>query len=283
VQAADDGTADLIFVNPQVTSATNVHFNRSYCSECHREGEELRFADFSQTCRCHGYTPETYTHPVGVYLNAEKRASIPSRFPLTDGKITCKTCHDLQLQCRDNDNAPKNKKFLRISPLLSRTAICYQCHDERKYQMLDPHNQLDKKGNIREDKCLYCHKTLPDVEHATLKKREVDDEPVLLIGNLDVLCYRCHFKQTKQHPINANHLKKPSRKILSSIRWAERKYKIDMPLDEKGKITCITCHNPHERGVIPSEKPASAGAGELARLRLPKIADAICLACHSNK
>lgn len=288
-QAGKKPAVDLHFVNPQVTTSTNIHFNRYYCTECHLDIQDkgkkplVRFADFTQTCRCHGYTPDTYTHPVGVTLSPEKKAKIPPRYPLTDGRITCKTCHDLRLQCRDDETlARTNRAFLRINPYLSRTAICYQCHDERKYRMLDPHNQLDEQGRIKEEKCLYCHQSVPDVQHATLKKRRPDDEVVSLIGHLDVVCYRCHYKQTRQHPINANHLKKPTRKIMRSMRWAERKFGIVMPLDSSGKVTCITCHNPHEKGVIPSQRTASAGAGERARLRLPRVADKICLACHSN-
>ncbi|WP_456387093.1 hypothetical protein [Desulfolithobacter sp.] len=243
----------------------------------------LRFDDLTRTCRCHGYTPDTYTHPVGVTPGPDKKAKIPPHFPLTDGKITCNTCHDLRLQCRDDATLARvNPAFLRINPFLSRTAICFQCHDERKYRMLDPHNQLDKQGRIREDKCLYCHTRVPDVEYGALRKRRPGDEEVSLMGNLDAICYRCHYKQTKMHPINANHLKKPTRKILRSMRRAERKFAIVMPLDSSGKITCITCHNPHEKGVIPSRRTASAGAGERARLRLPRVADKICLACHSN-
>lgn len=289
VQAGKKPAADLHFVNPQVTPSTNIHFNRYYCTECHLDVQDkgkkplLRFGDFTQTCRCHGYTPDTYTHPVEVTLTPEKKSKIPPEYPLKNGRITCKTCHDLRLQCRDDENmARTNRNFLRINPYLSRTAICYQCHDERKYRMLDPHNQLDEQGRIKEEKCLYCHLNVPDVEHGALKKQRPDDEVVSLIGNLDVVCYRCHYKQTKQHPINANHLKKPTRKILRSMRWAERRFGIVMPLDSSGKITCITCHNPHEKGVIPSRRTASAGAGERARLRLPRVADKICLACHSN-
>jgi hypothetical protein len=49
------------------------------------------------------------------------------------------------------------------------------------------------------------------------------------------------------------------------------------------EISCMTCHNPHEAGVIPAGSPQARGAeGDLARnhrLRLP--AEDICLACHA--
>ena len=79
--------------------------------------------------------------------------------------------------------------------------------------MMDPHIQLDKIGNIIKEKCLYCHKKLPDVSQATLCNSKKIGELVAPIGKLDVRCYRCyrcyrcHYKQTQLHPINTNHLK----------------------------------------------------------------------------
>ncbi len=73
--------------------------------------------------------------------------------------------------------------------------------------MMDPHIQLDKIDNIIKEKCLYCHKKLPDVNQATLCNSKKIGELVAPIGKLDVRCYRCHYKQTQLHPINTNHLK----------------------------------------------------------------------------
>lgn len=243
----------------------------------------MRFDDYTSTCRCHNYTPKNYTHPVGIQLSPEKRGKIPADFPLKDGTVTCATCHMMSLQCQADSSLKKiNRAFLRGNPLAPRTDICYRCHDEAKYRMMDPHNQLDQEGNVVEEKCLYCHKRLPDVNKATLGSPKGVEELAAPIGKLDVLCYRCHYKQVKLHPINANHLKKPSARILLNIKRSERKLGIIMPLDEKGKITCVTCHNPHERGVIPANKSGAGGAGEVGRLRVPLGVDKICLACHQN-
>jgi hypothetical protein len=55
-----------------------------------------------------------------------------------------------------------------------------------------------------------------------------------------------------------------------------------LPLGEEREISCSTCHNPHERGVIPASNPLSRGAeptpAEFHRLRLE--AENLCLACH---
>lgn len=276
------------FVNQQVSVTTNIHFNKWYCTECHEKtpagGKKyLRFDNYTATCRCHGYNPDNYTHPVDITPSPQKREAIPPDYPLEENKITCNTCHVIALQCDPAQLKTRNSAFLRINPFLSRTAICYQCHDERRYKMLDPHNQLGPTGQVVAEKCLYCHAKMPDAkegsyQHASEKSKEVE-----LIGDLSILCYRCHYKQSRLHPINANHLVKPSGRILAAMRRSERAFGIVLPLDQKGRVTCATCHNPHERGVIPSDRAEARGSSEKGRLRITSVADKICLVCHMNK
>ncbi|GBD96303.1 MAG TPA: hypothetical protein ENG83_00490 [Nitrospirae bacterium] len=267
-----------------VSKNTDIHYTGKYCSECHEKtpvkgGNKFLKSggDFTQLCKCHGYTPGAYIHPAGVVPSEEKRKKIPEDFPLKDGRISCSTCHDIYLQCRKNPRLKVlNKRFLRGAPYVSRTTLCFRCHDEKKYRMLDPHNQLTEKGAIIVDKCLYCHVKKPDEKTATFKE-------VRLIGNLEALCFRCHFKQSRFHPINANHLVKPSPAIIKNMKDAEQKFGIILPLNYEGKITCPTCHNPHERGVIPWDKPSAKGASEKYRLRLSELNLQICIACHKDK
>lgn len=268
----------------ELPETVDVHYSDKYCIECHEQKPEeggntyLKYnGDFTQLCRCHGYTPGTYIHPIDIVPSEEKRSLIPDDFPLLNDKVSCVTCHDMYLQCKKN---PKfkvlNKRFLRGAPYVSRTTLCFRCHDEKKYTMLDPHNQLTETGDIIIDKCLYCHLEKPDETSATFKE-------VKLIGQLEVLCFRCHYKQSKLHPINANHLVKPSRQIIENMKDSEEKFGIILPLNYDGNITCPTCHNPHERGVIPRGKASSKGASENYRLRLAGEKLQICVACHKDK
>lgn len=267
-----------------VTATTDIHYTGKYCSECHEQtpvegGEKfLKFnGDFTQLCKCHGYTPGTYIHPVDILPSEEKTEKIPKDFPLRDGKISCLTCHDMYLQCQKNPRFEVlNKRFLRGAPYISRTTLCFKCHDEKQYTMLDPHNQLTETGSIVMEKCLYCHVEKPDEKHATFNE-------VKLIGNLEILCFRCHYKQSQLHPINANHLRKPNEKIIANMIETEKKFGIILPLNYEGKITCPTCHNPHERGVIPMDRPSAKGASEKYRLRLSEANLQICIACHKDK
>ena len=131
-------------------------------------------------------------------------------------------------------------------------------------------------GTINHEKCLYCHLGMPDEKTQHFKD-------VKLIGKLEILCYRCHYKQSTLHPINANHLVIPSESILAIMEESVKELGVILPLDKEGKVTCPTCHNPHEKGVLPSEESSAQGASEKYRLRLAAQNLQICIACHKDK
>jgi hypothetical protein len=137
--------------------------------------------------------------------------------------------------------------------------------------MFDPHEQLDKKGDIVTDKCLYCHAEEPDENLAY-------PEDPKLIGGLEILCVRCHFHLARQMLSGRfSHMTRPSAKTVATMKKMEEELRIVLPLDAEGKTTCATCHNPHDKGVISTESPATTGAGSKYRLRLPEPP---CIECH---
>jgi hypothetical protein len=122
--------------------------------------------------------------------------------------------------------------------------------------------------------------------------------------DLRELCLGCHSRQYYfSHPVNANHHLIPSDEMLSMMKASEAQFGVILPLNFKGEIMCATCHNPHERGVIPVEKAASSGASEKFRVRLigqagrvqvagantdsgdrqSRDTDKLCLTCHKDK
>ncbi len=262
-----------VFRTKELDNSTNIHYTGKYCQECHRKvpgkGNEtiLRYdGDYKILCRCHNNTQGAYLHPVNITLSKEKKSTIPTEFPLQNGKITCLTCHDIYLQCR---KSVLKESSLRGAPYQKRTDICYQCHDANKYKMLDPHIQIDKTGSIVVEKCLYCHVEKPN-------EKEDQYEDLKLIGDLAILCQRCHAI-SGNHSGNFNHMVKPSAKGMKKMETMKKKFEIILPLDENGKMTCITCHNPHEKGVIPKNMPSAKGASEKFKHRLP---GKLCLECH---
>jgi len=255
------------------TKAAEYHYTGKYCTDCHEQTPQeggnkfLKFSgDFNKLCKCHVQAPDNYIHPVGIEPSQEKKAKIPAELPLQEGKITCLTCHDIYWQCQKRR---VDKNSLRGGPFTKRSDFCYKCHDDASYMMLDPHSQLNAWGQIIVEKCLYCHTEKPDENRAHYKD-------VQFIGDLEVICQRCHVIRGN-HAGNVDHMVKPSPKALARMQAMEKEFGIILPLDENGQLTCITCHNPHDKGVIRAESPAAKGAGSKYRHRLP---GKLCVECH---
>jgi hypothetical protein len=254
-------------------STTNIHHQAQYCALCHQTGpsgvipSKLHFGNnYRAGCACHYNTPGDLRHPTDVIPPDAIRLKAKDLFPLPDGRMTCISCHSFAVLCA------KEKPYfssLRGGPYTDRTSFCFRCHDEKQYERLNPHHQLDAAGKIVEEKCLYCHTKKPDEAHANFKS-------VVLIGDLEKLCLGCH-NVGDRHPANKPHFVQPDLEYQLRMRILEKQYGIVLPLGENGKLTCITCHNPHESGAIPEKVAGSKGAGSKFRQRLPNV---LCAECH---
>jgi predicted CXXCH cytochrome family protein len=218
---------------------------------------------------CHHYTENH--HPVNIAPTAAFPKDTSSIYPLYDGKITCLTCHE----AHTGPGRVEPHELLRGGPHTDRRDICFRCHFKETYAKINPHIELAPGGTIREvagkPVCLMCHSEMP--------KRDSGPDEVRFNADIAFLCWRCHppmqgdFFQKHFH-------QKPSMKTLGSIREAERKLDIILPLAKDGRISCSTCHNPHQPGVL-ANRAALAGAGTPGRLRLSK--DMMCSACHMQQ
>ena len=266
--------------NKTVSNDTNVHYNTRYCTECHENRpdtpeiakQNLKFnGDYKLLCKCHYESQVRDLHPVDIIPSQEIKVRIPSGFPLSGGKITCATCHDISVQCKDTDSISHIQvKFLRGGPYNSKDGQCFLCHDADKFKRYNPHKQLDKDGNIITKTCLYCHPEVPDV-----KDRD-SNTGLKLIGNYTALCRSCHIK-TNRNSLHDKHVRKPSAETLAQIKKTEKKLKIMLPLTEDGMVTCVTCHNPHEDKLIPGYR---SGAIEASQKTSPGFSGAMCTTCH---
>ena len=238
------------------------------CVSCHAtekpQSEATLFSpgtDPSSICEdCHQYKQNH--HPVD-YVPAKP---LDSQFPLLNGRVKCLTCHEIH-------GGPKHEgtpKLLRGGPYADRRTICFKCHAGDEYANINPHDMLDDYGNIKEVKgksvCLLCHAIQPDPS--------VDrTEDVRFRADVGFLCWRCHPPMPgdffKQH-----FLVKPT-KSMQNIREAEERLLVIIPLVPRDRITCSTCHNPHQKGVIQREA-AAKGSDVRSKLRLPSF----CTACH---
>lgn len=203
------------------------------------------------------------------------------------------------------------KRFLK--EVLRRTDACLKCHAKDEYKIFDPHKQLNGKREVIGEKCLYCHVEKPvDIQptgqgwhiiHKEAPKRFLKEvtsrrtnvcsnchvkaketaifKEILIIEDFVILCQGCHGKgYNSLHPANANHLVKPSNKIMTFMKDGKNRFGIILPIGNDGNVTCVTCHNPHEKGIIPVGMIGAEGAGEKHFYRAPQQT---CAVCHQDK
>ncbi|MGW8161938.1 MAG: hypothetical protein ACWGN1_06785 [Desulfobulbales bacterium] len=215
---------------------------------------------YAQCLDCHDY--EKNHHPVDIPPFGE----IP--FPLTDGKITCRTCHY-------DDHETGGRNFLREGPYLEQRDICFKCHHQERYAGLNPHLMLDEKGGIKKtvggkSVCIICHLNNPNPEMDRT-------EDVQFRADVGFLCWRCHPPMANALFLANHFLVEPSPAMLRNQEKNEKRMTVLLPLVPRGRVTCSTCHNPHQQGVIIREA-AAKGADSPARLRIPS--PRLCFVCH---
>lgn len=195
-----------------------------------------------------------------VNINEEK-------FPLFDDKIQCFTCHTA-----DGDYIEGNDKLLRGGPYRDNRQLCFQCHYQDKYSKINVHKMHEDNGGLRiiEGKlvCTFCHPQNINNLYST--------ETVEFKADISFLCLRCHPAMSSPH-IKGHFSIVPSEKTKNKIRAFEEEHNVILPLVPKGRITCATCHNPHQKGVLIDER-AMAGADSPNLLRTEK--DLLCYGCH---
>ncbi len=277
-----------------LTQVPNPHWRQDACSACHngkpvRDNLKLRDKDINRMCNtCHGaITDHSFIHPTGMPVPKAMQSRLTPSFAQAvkrgSGAMSCITCHDLPMTCREERRNERglNPRFFREGPYPDRSALCYRCHDPKQYMRLNPHDQIDKEGNLRKSTCQICHDQVPDVTSA----RSIADVDFVVTGDLVAMCANCH--PVKPHPGGfsfsnggglPNHLRIPSDRVAQRREQMQKENDIVLPLDPNtGKVFCGTCHNPHARGVI-RVKAAAKGAGEKQRLRMQEI----CENCHDK-
>lgn len=215
----------------------------------------------SKCLDCHLYRENH--HPVDIA--PPDPADFP--FPLYDGKIMCLTCHV-------EDHMGGGAKLLRGGPYIDRREICSKCHSQEKFLEIDPHIMLDNDGKVLDvdgkPVCLLCHAIKPDPE----KDRTGD---VRFKADIAFLCWRCHPPMAPPQFFSEHFLVKPSPSMLRFIEKKEQEMLVTIPLVPRDRITCSTCHNPHQQGII-LYRPSAEGADSPGKLRLQS--PMLCFVCH---
>jgi hypothetical protein len=265
---------------PLRREAATRHSKHGVCFTCHRTNDpspsqgSAVFAggvDPSAACLdCHHY--QENHHPVDFVPRDSEAIRVVSTFPLINGRVQCLTCHQAHANAGSN-NLSEPSNLLRSGPLRDRRDICFLCHRQEAYQDINPHKMLTPSGAVREVNgapvCLLCHSQQPT--------RDSDPADVSFKADVAFLCWRCHSSMTGTFMEKHHHakVKKATRKQMEETVQAKG---IDLPLARDGMITCSTCHNPHEQGVL-MRTAADVGTDKPHRLRLAK--KEACNACHA--
>lgn len=230
------------------------HWAPGGCPLCHMQEARkpelfLRGGDDTLCTVCHERgKASTELHPVG--MKAPDKLKIPARFPMAaDGKVVCGTCHEHTAACLMKEKK-NNRYFVRGGPYEDRLDACYACHPKEDLKTYNPHERQLTDGKIEEKRCLFCH------DKALDPKKRVERGQYRLRTKMSLICIGCHL--LTPHAGAFEHIEKPSEKTLKNIKEAEGKYGIIFPLDEAGRMTCATCHNPHEKGIFDEGMAAGA-------------------------
>ncbi len=245
----------------------NPHFNPSKCYVCHDSfSEEIQKPQVVETVthlcqRCHdGTKAKRELHPVGMKPSPPIAEQIPQQFPLHGGKLSCLSCHDISIQCEAEPQSVRtDRNFLRGDTRMAE--LCPRCHKKKDDIPFNPHDQLDETGKPKLEVCLWCHLEVPELSSDMKASKDFG-----LRSESHIICRNCHPVHL-DHPVGGKHiLVEPSKKTvqrmaqyvgISPEQYSETQV---FPMDEKGCVTCFSCHNPHERGLFTGSNPRSLGA-----------------------
>jgi hypothetical protein len=245
------------------------HGSKIACEACHKKKPEPKKKvtflddDYENICRrCH--VDDIKSHHV-TRVKSSKSTYIMDflELPLIKEEVYCSTCHD-EVCYRMID--PNNKRFLINGPYKNKEEFCNNCHKREVSKSENPHKQIDKKGNVIKHQCAVCHEKLP----------KQGDEDIVLLSPIIDMCSKCH--SVFDHP-DINHLVEIKDTKLENLNSYQELYKIRFPLTSDNKLTCATCHNPHDKGVLKGL--AGVGAGEYMKLRGVSFEEA-CTPCHGK-
>lgn len=184
---------------------------------------------------------------------------IPSSliFEETDNKqqkIVCKTCHGIKdIQDKAFDQVDKyDDNFLTNGPYKPLSDFCYLCHKRKENKRENIHILLDAQTNKvtqkKEQQCLYCHtRVLKQDELIATNDRKLKDIKLRL--PIEKICYGCHLRTPHLNALE-HQVKISDEDMLLHIEKSRKHYQVTLPLGQDNQVLCVTCHDPHQQGVL---------------------------------
>ena len=235
-----DGEAafDARFVPPIIV--VRPHVRRGLCFACHANTDDyaLRNEDVNALCdRCHASGRILANiHPL---RKVPPKITVPKGWPLTDGALTCLTCHD-----QGHEDQPQRQWMLHGGPYATARAVCRNCHNTSDLEASEIHREVNEGRS-----CEMCHKKRPTPGSDTIKT-------VTFIADPDLLCLRCHDQSAGDGMIH--HAEVLGREI------DEGHLPVELPL-YRGRVICATCHNPHLRDATGTRLREAIGTSNLCQ------------------
>lgn len=289
------------------------------CHIVHRSGDSRLWArplasghPASQLClSCHDRTSGlkttrigTYTHPFNTKLSSGQVAS--DDLPLygaglatdTNGRVHCMTCHDVHqwdprhenVRGRSSADGDGTNSFLRIKTSET-SALCVRCHADKRTLLDSDHNLVltgAEQKNMQErtpaasGPCGACH-----VPHNALGKKLWARKIPAGKADATIFCTGCHSAgmaaSAKTIGLNDHPLNVPP---LTATENVLPLYDHQGHAAEGGRLSCLTCHEPHRWRPDSAVKSTYAGKniegdGATSFLRITNApSSGLCQACH---
>ncbi|VAX10955.1 hypothetical protein MNBD_GAMMA26-1788 [hydrothermal vent metagenome] len=255
--------------------------NSALCGKCHSD----RYAKDRSEASHMG------THPVNI---TSKKVKIPQEIIDRGGKlgglgeIICQTCHLPHL-------AEKNASIL-VKKNNSDSALCRTCHvkegriNNTKHDLAledgDTKNILDQtvaKAGV----CSACH-----VPHKGNGPRMWARQVKTGLEVVSELCLSCHSDGNIAEHKQVGSISHPLGRDLSLLGQPVKlpgftKDGMKKVGNKQGKVSCASCHNPHQWNPDDPEQSSKPGGPSDASNRFLRVnnkgSDALCLACHKDK
>ncbi len=203
---------------------------------------------------------------LGFFVEREKSGKTTNSAASTQSKFSQRL--PTSTKSKKQKKQKKEKK-----PKTYNYVLCYECHSKEDYMQFDIHrNQITAEGKINQEMCLLCHTEIPDRSTADANKFK-------LKTSLENYCISCHMQQMEAHPAETDHYgKKITEEAKTSIKEFTKVGNYFIPFS-KERMTCPTCHNPHQAGV---SKHKATMKGEDERWRLRFVGYEVCAICHRS-
>jgi len=199
--------------------AVHPHFRKAFCFGCHENTDDytLLSEDINHLCnRCHasGEIPGNF-HPL---KKVPAGITVPKGWPLTDGALTCLTCHE-----QGHEDQERLPKMVRGGPYEKPRGPCWRCHDRQHFKVSDIHRDINEGK-----RCEFCHVDRPEPGKDTAGT-------VVFVADPDLSCLSCHEESYEHMKSHHGSTRKPPGGTVPP----------EMPLYKGRRIMCATCHNPH--------------------------------------